>query len=242
LDCLLDRDGTGGDWLNVLLGLADHPGRPQRSFDLGPLEEHAWAGNPKERRLDPPFGILNVLVDRLYGSRRHSPIPKRQALFNGDTEARAEALSMLETRGFVPRSWWVFEGRTAIDAYLQTPDALIVVEGKRTEQGPTEHTTWMRGRNQLLRNMDSAFEIRDGREVIGFYLVEGVEPDKTVVPPHWVQAAAHTIEPATLAAALPHRTEAEQLEIARGFLGVATWAAVCAALEIPTSVLLDEAP
>jgi hypothetical protein len=60
---------------------------------------------------------------------------------------------------------------------IETPDALIVIEGKRTESGATIDTTWLTGRHQIWRHIDAAWEIRGRRQVFGFFIVEGEDPD-----------------------------------------------------------------
>jgi len=115
----------------------------------------------------------------------------------------------------------VLEGRSAPDVFLATPEAVIVVEGKRTEAGPTTGTRWLPGRHQMLRHLDAAYEVAGRRAVLGFFLVEGGESGEP--PPAWLDAARATLAPETLAASLPHRPEPEREAIARGFLGVATW-------------------
>ena len=41
------------------------------------------------------------------------------------------------------KSWHLFEGETRPDVYIETPDLLVVIEGKRTEGGPTTSTKWI---------------------------------------------------------------------------------------------------
>lgn len=42
------------------------------------------------------------------------------------------------------RGWHVLEGPTYPDVFVETRDALVVVEGKRTEAGPTTSTSGLR--------------------------------------------------------------------------------------------------
>jgi hypothetical protein len=109
--------------------------------------------------------------------------------------------------------------------YIATPDLIVVIEGKRTESGPTTSTMWMSPRLQMLRHMDSALEAAGGRTVLGLFAVEGAADGS--VPTDWQQHAKDTISPEALASSLPHRTEADCETIARGFLGVTTWQAIC---------------
>jgi hypothetical protein len=119
------------------------------------------------------------------------------------------------------------------DVYLKTTEIMIVIEGKRTERGPTFKTKWMRGRDQMIRHIDCAWEIRGNRKVFGFFIVEGDgDADALAVPPKWTSAAHTIITDESLMMSLPHRTEEERAEIKNCFLGVATWQKVCSSMQI----------
>ena len=146
-NALLSLDPTGSSWLLPLLGLprvGNSSGGGGR-VNGGALTAHAWYGSPRERQLDPPVSVLAFLLRTLCGSGGTSDIAKRQALFDGDPDVLAESLQLLDERGYVPRAWWVFEGRTSVDALLETDTALVLIEGKRTERGDTSRTTHMPG-------------------------------------------------------------------------------------------------
>lgn len=136
------------------------------------------------------------------------------------------------------RTWCVLEGPSQPDAYLETPELLVVIEGKRTEHGPTTHTSWMPVRHQMLRHIDCAWEIRGDRPVFGFFIVEG--DDQGAIPPEWVEFARATVEPDAVAKSLPHRTADERSAIAEAFLGVTTWQIVCETFGIDRGILRDK--
>jgi hypothetical protein len=89
----------------------------------------------------------------------------------------------------------------------------------------------------MLRNLDAAWEIRGGRSVVGFFIVDerGGAPVSA-----WNQFVSETVVPDVLEASLPHRSEAERDAIARAFLGVTTWQAVCREFDIPFGELPHE--
>jgi hypothetical protein len=120
----------------------------------------------------------------------------------------------------------MFEGPTSVDAYLETPELIVLVEGKRTERGPTTHTTYMSIRHQILRNLDAAWDMRGRRAVVAMFIVEG-KGDGGEVPNNWQEFATATTSADALAGSLPHRGCEERAAIADGFLGVTTWQAVC---------------
>lgn len=134
----------------------------------------------------------------------------------------------------------ILEGPTYPDVLLVTPDAMVVIEGKRTEAGPTTSTTWRVGRHQMLRHLDAAWEIRGRRALYGFFVVEA-EDERGMVPRVWVDAASDTTSEAAIHASLPHRSPEERAGIAARFLGVTTWQAVVAAFHLDPAVLVETA-
>jgi hypothetical protein len=237
----LDERGHLPASLGRLLSLPAREGQAARDWgDPGKLEEKAWW--PKEKRLDPPRALLEYLVEELPRSGRSSTVPDRDKLLAGDEAALADALAAIREETVPPRAWYVFEGRTSVDAYVRTNRYLILVEGKRTEPGPTTHTSWMEVRHQVLRNIDAAWDARDDRDVVAFFAVQGDDSDPTSVPPAWRQAVEATISVDALAGSLPHRSEAVRREMARSFRGAVTWQAICREFSLPRDTLIAEVP
>jgi hypothetical protein len=187
--------------------------------------------------LPAPRSLLRWLVanlrdtDLVRSNDYSSWAVKRRLLFSGDRAAVAEAREGLE-RCSGRREWYIFEGPSYPDAYLDAPAALAVFEGKRTEPNPTTSTTWMRVRHQLIRHMDAAWELRAGRPVFGMMIVEG-KGDSEEVPEPWATYDDVLAAPESIAQSLPHRTEGERSAIMRGYLGVITWQQVCRQFQLP---------
>jgi hypothetical protein len=178
---------------------------------------------PNERGLHPPMALLSWLI-------RHpcewAPEPvqdKRADLKKGDAQTVALALASLRA-GCPDRAWFILEGKTYPDVLLETPDALIVIEGKRTEAGPTTHTTWMPRRHQIWRHIDAAWEIRGQRQVFGLFIVEAQDGR---VPVDWAYAACTTLADDAIRGSFPHRSADEVAALRRCFRGVTTWSHVC---------------
>jgi len=242
----LSAAGTGDpQWLRRLLNLAAGPGaHPWQGQDLQVLERYHHpapkAETPTERGLQPPVALLSWLI-------RHFPVAeskvrgtgavavKRRALARHDPVTIADGLAELR-RGGATKDWHVLEGPTYPDAYFVTPDALVVVEGKRTERTVTTNTTWMPGRHQMLRHLDAAWELRGSRSVYGLMIVES-PAGSPAVPDKWIEAALATQSDGAVAASLPHRGPAEQAGIRDAFIGATTWAAVVGAFGLPAEVL-----
>jgi hypothetical protein len=243
-DQLLAQDPTGATWLPRLLTLPRLNSRRPLPFMPRPQPLTASNWYPAEVKLAPPRTLLQWLVrhaDQLQPTTLGSSpitIAKRQALLQGDPDTVTEALEFLARPVYSMKAWYVLEGLSQPDAYLETPEMLIVIEGKRTEAGPTTHTGWMPQRHQMLRHIDCAWERRGQRTVLGFFIVEGQGgADAVAVPVHWHAAARATITPGALDVSLPHRTTAERKAIAAAFLGVTTWQEVCRIFQIDWSNL-----
>ena len=229
----------GGDWVRELLTLATL-GTPAAGTllpaDLTFLQGY-WGST--ERGLQPPVSLLAWLIRNLTPSLSPTTIDKhREGLLAGDPATVALALKLLRSKSD-SRGWYIFEGPTYPDAFIETPDALVVVEGKRTEAGPTTSTTWQNGRHQIWRHMDAAWEIRGHRQVLGLFLVEGIAPTPTQVPKVWREASAATLSASVLEASFPHRSATEREGIRRGFVGVATWQQVCERCNLDRRILVD---
>ena len=71
------------------------------------------------------------------------------------------------------RKWWAFEGFTEVDCWLETEKLVLFVEGKRTEP-LSSSTHWFEQRSQLVRNLEVAGEIANGKSAA--VLVVSEEP------------------------------------------------------------------
>ena len=245
-DELLARDRTGQAWLDLLLSMPTLSARPARAGRAvrGPLRTWAWGA--AEKQLMPPAVLLQWLIacgrprPGLPLGSSFVTITKRTSLMQRDPSVIGEALGLLSHAPVPSRAWYVLEGPSQPDVHLETDDAIIVIEGKRTESGPTRTTDWMEPRDQMLRHLDCAHACRGTKMVLGLMIVEGTGgANATTVPKVWDDAAAETVSAPILGASLPHRLEAERAAIAESFLGVTTWQAVCATFGIDYSALPD---
>jgi hypothetical protein len=229
--------GRRDDWVRALLSLADYgsgAGVPP-DLDLTFVRGH-WGVN--ERGLAPPVSLLSWLIRNLMPPVGPTSVTEeRTRLLNRDPKTIEQALELLKSKN-ADRGWWVFEGPTYPDALIETPAALVVVEGKRTESSPTTHTTWMPNRHQIWRHMDAAWEIRGNRAVFGIFVVSA-ELGTSAVPAIWQAAASATLSRDAIAGSFPHRGPEEREAIAQGFFGLTTWQKVCAGFGIDHDSLPD---
>lgn len=227
---------TDKSWLRRLLKLPKHGSLSVNSTkgDDLTVENKYWGD--KEKTIDPPVSLLNWLISnppdslsKLDHSVTNSTNWKRYHLWLKDPAVLDEAKHQLQLNHKVT-AWYVLEGKTHPDVLIYTPSTIIVIEGKRTEVGPTKSTTWMSNRHQMLRHIDAAWEIRGNRKVFGFFIVEGESGGE--IPIKWEKAARNTVSQATVNGSLPHRTIDERRDISNCFIGVTTWQAVCSEFKL----------
>lgn len=232
-DHLLSSDCTGTQWLGRLIRLGTRADVATVPRDIEALiSDHLPSWGQNERCLSPPLELLewlvrNITKEQVDKSRdKGETRKKREALASGDPDVLCEAIRLLR-EGKRGKEWFVLEGPSWPDAYLETDTLVLVVEGKRRETSPTNYTTWMPYRPQLIRHMDAAWEVAAGRAVLGLLLVEGKTGDPMSVPMKWLRDSEMHLQHDHLAASLPHRSDQERLEIGAGILGAATWQSVC---------------
>ena len=233
-DRLLHCDPTGTVWLDRLIRLGSRASEVALHGSAGELKPgHRRTWGEDECRLSPPLGLLEWLVQNIKVEDIEKAPPtseetcqKRLALARRDPDVLQEALGRLRV-GEKGRAWFVLEGWSSPDAYLETDRLVVVVEGKRTEPSLTSKTTFMAKRSQLIRHMDAACEKANGRKVLGLLLVEGESPSPMLVPKRWSAASDEQLQPTSLKCSLPHRTAEERDIIAGGVLGAATWQRIC---------------
>ena len=244
---LIDSDSTGTSWLPRLLRLgsrAETAAIPANIGVLAPTHKHWWGRN--ERRLPPSQKLLKWLVTHIdeaavnRSGDEGNIRDKRLLLARGDNKTTAEALGLIQA-GKRGRLWHNLEGESAPDAFVETDQIILVVEGKRTERSCTSKTKWMPRRSQLLRHMDAAFEVRQDRRVLGLLIVEGADnPPGDEASSYWKAQADEQVSEKMLADSLPHRSPEERATIASGVLGVATWERVCSEFGIAWPPVTDE--
>ena len=243
LQCL---DPSGKSWLQRLLDLANSRKAPRPQAGTSRLRVAKWW--PREARLAAPPGLLQWLLEHVEEpqspkawGRRPEVVANRRRIVDRDATTVATAIQSLQARHASPRAWYVLEGPTQPDVYLDTAEAVIVVEGKRTETGLTTSTDWMRERHEMLRHLDAAWEHRQGRRIYGLFIVEAEKDARSDEPSSvWHEAVELTVSDKVLNGSLPHRSLEERSQIAGALLGVTTWQALCYEFQMPHEVLIPE--
>ena len=239
---LYSHDKTGKTWLPKLLCLPTGGNHISISGNIDfSIQDKGWGGN--EKKLEPPVSLLSWLIRHprmpAVGNLSSNPAKaqKRRELIEGSQTILLEALNLLRNNP-TKEDWHLFEGKTQPDVFIETPDILIVIEGKRTESEITKNTKWRSGRHQMLRHIDCAWEIRGRKQVFGFLIVEG-EGRSPDIPLSWLEQVRITMSQEAIRSSLPHRGPEEQASIAGCFTGATTWQRVCASFGIDWEELPD---
>ena len=99
---------------------------------------------------------------------------RRKLLFSGDTKTIDEAIKIIQTKPKLPeKDWYIFEGNTFPDIFIETTDSIFVGEAKRTEKDITTKTKWLSKRDQLIRHSDSLLD--RPKKIYSFYILEKEE-------------------------------------------------------------------
>lgn len=202
---------------------------------LGHPHTYQYDGeNCSEKLLKPSKRHLSALIAYMATKDHPSDVKheKRKALFfpdpehpNGRAEACMEALVSLEnvydSLSPCDRHWFLFEGFTHPDIFIEGEDYVIVCEGKWTEPNITTKTTHLsaegESRNQMIRHIQGALNDSD-KKVYAFYIVEegcGYEKDLSK------ERLAEQLETETVK--IP---DSEKVKILESFYGYTTWNAI----------------
>ena len=185
-----------------------------------------------EKQLKPSKRHLSALIAYM-AEKDHAGTSvanvKRQQLFfpnanmsNSRAEACRAALAELEESydALLPtnRAWYVFEGFTNPDIFIEGDDYIVVCEGKWTEPHITIKTTNLTAdneyRNQMVRHIQGALNYTN-KKVYAFYIVDrgcGYEADLSRA------AFASQLELETI-----NIPEDEKEQIINAFCGYTTW-------------------
>jgi hypothetical protein len=189
-----------------------------------------------ERRLPPTESFLAWLIE--HSSAMTWPKDqetadltqrRREELFGHHglrlaAEAKAEALAELRKVGAAGSNgkWWVFEGFTQVDCFLETENLILLIEGKRTEP-ISSATRWFPQRNQLLRNLEvgRALARQKEKEYALILMAEEYMPGMSLDD---------------VFASLPHLTPRQRSDLLRHYLGCVTWSQALAKIFFPHTV------
>ena len=130
----------------------------------------------KEKALCPKQELLEWCINNLdkltipknYGTKTKSTREKREQLFSGSESLKQEALKLIKQNPKKTSEWYIFEGYSKPDIYIETDSSIYIGEAKRMEPSLTTSTEWLNPRDQLIRHVDS---IIDNPKKVYFFFV-----------------------------------------------------------------------
>ncbi|WP_321992657.1 hypothetical protein [Marispirochaeta aestuarii] len=178
-----------------------------------------------EKAIMPSKALLYYLVNNLELLNRSAlgvddgteEYRLRQKLFNFEDDIRSIALELIKGDKKCLRKWYVFEGYTHPDIYIETRNYIIVGEAKRTERKFTKKTKWLNERDQFIRHIDSVID--SGKQILSFLLIDEsyVNTDDYKVMLRNYKSREYFYKN------LPHRDEKEIEFAKRSYIGFSTW-------------------
>lgn len=242
---LFTRDAAGGSWLSALLTATPHGVQQLGEYAQAPgWLQTQLAVRTASGRLGcfeypavAPRGLLRWFIDhpdRLVwppdadeGASAETMLLRR-ALINDDppgAQVRAQDRArdlLLRSSGLTP-AWWRLQDMSTLDCVLITERMVVTVQATRTEEPATP---WYPKRSQLVRNLEAARHLADGKRFA------------TLVLSHRpvAEASDEHLE-RTLPEAAPHLDELERRALHDAYLGNLTWDDACDAVGIPPGAL-----
>lgn len=174
-DYLSDDVDQLNKFFSLFPGFRDRIARPVINIFYGETE----IGIP------PSLSILKWCIDNLdklsipmdYGVSKSSPsYPKRKELFANNQNIIEEAKRLLCQSRLPQKAWYIFEGYTHPDVFIETGDLILIGEAKRTEEKLTSATSWLKQRDQLIRHIDSVIDTN--KKVLSFILLDPSQKEK----------------------------------------------------------------
>jgi hypothetical protein len=229
---LFGRDAAGASWLPTLLAatpyadrldeLLEAPGWLQTQLAVhgasgrlacfeypaaAPKRLLAWYIDHPDQLVWPPDADANVSAET---------VRLRRALIDDDppgTRSRAQERAhdlLTRSSGLTP-AWWRFEELTTLDCVLITERLVVTIQAEQSTGQPPA-TPWYPQRPQLVRNLEAARRLADGKRFASIVLSQRPLADAT--DEHLKRS---------LPDAAPHLDELERRELQDAYLGNLTW-------------------
>lgn len=196
-----------------------------------PAIDSAYYCGDNEKQLNPTKehlkGLVKYIADKDFGEISVSN-KKRADLYglNGvdaRIKARDEALQLIDEMSndtIIPKAWYIFEGATNPDIYIEGEDYVIICEGKWTESHITTKTTHLKSekesRNQMIRHIQGALNSTK-KKVYAFYVVDADcgythDLDETALASHIKEETIKPLETEKIISAFYGYTTWQELE------------------------------
>jgi hypothetical protein len=240
VESLFARDPGGRSWVPSLLGV--WPGARTRLGEI--VDDPGYLEVPLAVRAEtgmlacfsypaaPTRQLLGWYIDHPEALTRPdaspSPSPSaseetkllRRTLLDDDppgTRVRAQDRARDLLRSGTPRSptWWRFEEPGRLDCFLATERLVVSITAPTVRGGLCPATPWYPQRSGLVRDLEAARRLADGRAFVGVLIGDDEPP---------VELADESAVAATFAAGTPHLDDAGRDDLRNGYLGHLSWA------------------
>jgi hypothetical protein len=246
---LFRRDASGASWLSALLAatpygterldeFAQAPGWLQTQLAVpgasgrlacfeypagAPKRLLAWYIDHPDRLVWPADAEVNASAET---------VRLRRVLLDDDppgarSRAQERAHDLLARSSGLTPAWWRFEELTKLDCVLITERLVVTVQVERSDGLPTA-TPWYPQRSQLVRNLEAARHLADGKRFASLVLSQRPLPEAT----------DEELE-RMLPEAAPHLDQLERRELHDAYLGNVTWDDACDVVDVPRDSLPD---
>jgi hypothetical protein len=239
VESLFARDAGGRSWLPGLLNacegarshlgvLVDEPGYLEVPLAVraqtGMLACFSYPAAPTRQILgwyiDHPEALTRSTAAQSLPPTTAETKLLRRALLDDDppgSQLRAQHRAHDLVRSSSPRlpAWWRFEEPGRLDCVLATDQLFVSITAPCERGGLRPATAWYPQRSELVRDLESARRLAEGRAFAGVLICDGEPP---------AEVADASAVAATIAAGTPHLDPAGRDDLGSGYLGCLNWA------------------
>ena len=146
-------------------------------------------------------------------------------------EARIDGYNLIRSNPEKTKEWYIFEGYSKPDIYIETTSSIYIAEAKRTEPHLTTSTQWLDPRDQLIRHADS---IIDGEKQVYYFFIIDEEKINSYELTRYEDLDYYEKN-------LPHRNKKEDFQKFRdSYCGYTTWTKISNILKIKFPDTINE--
>jgi hypothetical protein len=125
-----------------------------------------------EKKLKPKREHLLKIIDHVCeNAYKSSNTNTERIAFVKSNKYKAKELIEKNYDTLPSKAWYILEGRSCPDLYIECKNHIILCEGKWTESNITTKTTYLPNRNQMARHIQGALN-ETSKKIIAFYIVD----------------------------------------------------------------------
>ena len=203
--------------LNQLLGMFDKNQKIEKD-SLIKIQYKDGKNGEKEERLPPSKSLLIWMLKNLNELNKEKNYDTKSISKETVEKTLDEAIRKINSSSKLPnQAWYIFEGVSSPDIFIETTNSIYVGEGKRTEPNTTTNTTWLKQRDQLIRYIDSLLD--QPKNIYSFYILE----KETYLKRAYAESMKLYSSKDYFNQNLRHRDEVEILRAFNSYIGFLFW-------------------